>query len=184
MRGTGADGLVVCAGQRFDPEGSSPSAARMRGGVSKDGGNASSAGELDHGEPSTGTKSETTDTAKGMHLQSRSVREDDPEGRVSTARWNPKGVRRSTGPSSGGGHSHDEPVGQRWGEVEPALWGRRHSHPPAASGCVRTARYGRSRRDPRRTRPVPGWHRDQRPYKPHSEVGSDAGRVVGRPNST
>jgi len=41
----------VCAGQRFDPEGSSPSAARMRGGVSKDGGNASSAGELDHGEP-------------------------------------------------------------------------------------------------------------------------------------
>src|SRR5262245_21028355 len=45
------DRLVVCAGQRFDPEGSSPSAARMRGGVSKDGGNASSAGELDHGEP-------------------------------------------------------------------------------------------------------------------------------------
>jgi len=46
-----AEGFVVCAGQRFDPEGSSPSAARMRGGVSKDGGNASSAGELDHGEP-------------------------------------------------------------------------------------------------------------------------------------
>ena len=41
----------MCAGQRFDPEGSSPSAARMRGGVSKDGGNASSAGERDHGEP-------------------------------------------------------------------------------------------------------------------------------------
>ena len=46
-----AEGFVVCAGQRFDPEGSSPSAAQMRGGVSKDGGNASSAGELDHGEP-------------------------------------------------------------------------------------------------------------------------------------
>ena len=46
-----ADRLVVCAGQCFDPEGSSPSAARMRGGVSKDGGNASSAGERDHGEP-------------------------------------------------------------------------------------------------------------------------------------
>jgi hypothetical protein len=71
------DGVpVVCAGQRLDPEGSSPSAARMRGGVSKDGGNASSAGEHDHGEPYTGTKSETTDTAKGMHLQSSSVRED------------------------------------------------------------------------------------------------------------
>src|SRR3954464_14797178 len=48
----------------------------MRGGVSKDGGNASSAGELDHGEPYTGTKLETTDTAKGMHLKSGSVRED------------------------------------------------------------------------------------------------------------
>jgi hypothetical protein len=66
----------VCAGQRFDPEGSSPSVARMRGGLSKDGGNASSAGELDHGEPYAGTKSETTDTAKGMHLKSCSVRKD------------------------------------------------------------------------------------------------------------
>jgi hypothetical protein len=46
-----SDDRVVCAGQRFDPEGSSPSAALMRGGVSKDGGNASSAGEHDHGEP-------------------------------------------------------------------------------------------------------------------------------------
>src|SRR3954468_18273080 len=83
-----------------------------------------------------------------------------------------------------GSHPHDEPVGQRWGEVEPALWGRRRPHSPTVSRCLRTARYGRSRRDPRRTRPVPGWHRDQRPYKPHSEVGSDAGRVVRRPNST
>jgi hypothetical protein len=66
----------MCAGQRFDPEGSSPSAARMRGGLSKDGGNASSAGERNHGEPYAGTKSETTDTAKGMHLPSRSVRKD------------------------------------------------------------------------------------------------------------
>jgi len=41
----------TCAGQCFDPEGSSPSAARMRGGVSKGGGNASPAGERDHGEP-------------------------------------------------------------------------------------------------------------------------------------
>jgi len=71
-----SDGCVVCAGQRLDPEGSSPSAARMRGGVSKGGSNASSAGEHDHGEPYAGTKSETTDTAKGMHLPSRSVRKD------------------------------------------------------------------------------------------------------------
>ena len=37
--------VVVCAGQRADQEGSSPSGARMRGAVSKDGGNASSAEE-------------------------------------------------------------------------------------------------------------------------------------------
>src|SRR5437763_8848689 len=83
-----------------------------------------------------------------------------------------------------GGCPGDEPVGQRWGKVEPALWGRRRSHSPTVSRCLRTARYGRSRRDPRRTRSVPGWHRDQRPYKPKGEVASDAERVVGRPNST
>jgi len=47
-----------------------------------------------------------------------------PEGRVSTVRWNPKGMRRNTGPQSRE-RSHDEPVGQRWGKVEPALWRRR-----------------------------------------------------------
>src|SRR5258705_12902045 len=28
------------------------------------------------------------------------------------------------------GYLKDEPVGQRWGKVEPALWGRRRSHTP------------------------------------------------------
>ena len=36
-----SDGLVVCAGQRTGQEGSSPSGPRMRGTVSKGGGNAS-----------------------------------------------------------------------------------------------------------------------------------------------
>ena len=45
----------------------------MRGAISKSGGNASLAGERGEGEPSTGTKLETTDTAKGMHLSLRSV---------------------------------------------------------------------------------------------------------------
>ena len=40
-RSTGAEQLVVCAGQRSDWEGSSPSSARMRSAVSKSGGNAS-----------------------------------------------------------------------------------------------------------------------------------------------
>jgi len=45
MRGGGADKPVVCAGQRIDQEGSSPSGARMRSAVSKSGGNASLAKE-------------------------------------------------------------------------------------------------------------------------------------------
>jgi len=80
--------------------------------------------------------------------------------------------------------SKDEPVGQRWGKVEPALWRRRRSHPPIVPRCVRTARYGRSMRDPRRTCHVPGWQQDKQPYKRKSEMGSDAWRVVGQPNST
>ena len=129
----------MCAGQRFDPEGSSPSAARMRGGVSKDGGNASSAGEHDHGEPYAGTKSETTDTAKGRTYRRA----------LSARTTGGQGVRREAGSERHaenyravikGGHLHDEPVGQRWGEVEPALWGRRRSHPPTVSRCLRMAR--------------------------------------------
>jgi len=58
-----------------------------------------------------------------------------------------------------GGCPEDEPVGQRWGKVEPALWRRRRSHSPTAPRCLRTARYGRTMRDLRRTGAVSGWHR-------------------------
>ena len=40
-----SDGCVVCAEQRVDQEGSSPSGARMRSAISERGGNASRAGE-------------------------------------------------------------------------------------------------------------------------------------------
>ncbi len=63
-----SDCAVVCAEQRIDQEGSSPSGAQMRGAISKSGVNASPAG--------------------GAILR----------GRVSTVRWNPKGMRRTTGP--------------------------------------------------------------------------------------
>src|SRR5271163_1621983 len=40
-----------------------------------------------------------------------------------------------------GGHPEDEQVGQRWGKVEPALWGRRRfSFTCCATIKVRTAR--------------------------------------------
>ena len=50
-----------------------------------------------------------------------------------------------------GGHPEDELVGQRWDKVESALWRRRRSHSPTAPRCLRTARYGRTVRDLRRT---------------------------------
>jgi hypothetical protein len=55
-----------------------------------------------------------------------------------------------------GGCPADEPVGQRWDKVEPALWRRRRSHSPTAPRCLRTARYGRTVRDLRRTDRVSG----------------------------
>jgi len=64
----GVRAAIVCAGQRIDQEGSSPSGSRMRGVISKGGGNASLAEMIVS------------------------------EGRVSTARWNLKGLRRSAGP--------------------------------------------------------------------------------------
>ena len=69
-----SDEAIVCAGQRMSQEGSSPSGARMRSAVFKSGGNASLAGER-----------------RMTFLCST------PEGRVSIVRWNPKGLRRSTG---------------------------------------------------------------------------------------
>jgi hypothetical protein len=41
------------------------------------------------------------------------------------------------------GYPDCEPVGQRWGKVEPAVWRRRRSSSPIVPRCVRTARYGR-----------------------------------------
>ncbi len=64
-----------------------------------------------------------------------------------------------------GGYPNDEPVGQTWGKVEPALWWRRRSHPPPIPRCLRTARYGRTTRDLGRTRAVSEWYRNKRPYK-------------------
>ncbi len=64
-----------------------------------------------------------------------------------------------------GGYPEEEPVGQRWGKVEPALWRRRRSHSPTAPRCLRMARYGRVMRDLRRTGRVFGWHRSKQTYK-------------------
>ena len=69
--GRESDEAILCAGQRSDQEGSSPSGARMRSTISESGSEISLADE------------------KGTS-----------EGRVSIVRWNPKGMRRNTGPQS------------------------------------------------------------------------------------
>jgi hypothetical protein len=76
-----------------------------------------------------------------------------------------------------GGNPEDEPVGQRWGKVEPALWRRRRTHSPTAPRCLRTARYGRVMRDLRRTGRISGWHRGKQTYK---RERSGAQRSVSR----
>ena len=105
-----SDSGIVCAEQRIVQEGLSPSGARMRGAISKSGGNASLAGERFSG-------------GQGVH------REVESEGHEENYRA-----------VIDGGCPDDEPVGQRWGKVEPAVWGRRRSHSPTAPRCLRTAR--------------------------------------------
>jgi hypothetical protein len=72
------------------------SGARMRGVISEGGGNASLAGERRKVlEKSKRARRRKPDTAKA-DLEPPSC--NSLEGRVSIARWNPKGMRRSTGP--------------------------------------------------------------------------------------
>ena len=90
-----SDLLIVCAEQRVVQEGSSPSGARMRSAISERGGNASWAGEGGRVWRSlNGHESESRTRAKA-DLKPPTC--NSPEGRVSIARWNPKGMRRSTG---------------------------------------------------------------------------------------
>jgi len=91
---------TLCAEQRTGQEGSSPSGARMRGAVSESGGNASLAGERAGGMVNpTRARRRKPETAKG-DLKPPLGRSS--EGRVSTVRWNPKGMRSRTGPQSMG----------------------------------------------------------------------------------
>jgi hypothetical protein len=53
--------------------------------------------KADKENPKQGTKPETGEIDKGMYLSLIFVVRQ-PEDRVSTVRWNPKGMRRSTGP--------------------------------------------------------------------------------------
>jgi hypothetical protein len=82
-----------------------------------------------------------------------------------------------------GGYPEDEQVGQRWGKVEPALWGQRRSHSPIVPRCLLMARYGRFMCDPRRPAAVPVMSRVSDPIR-QNEMGSDAAAGVGGRSST
>jgi len=79
----------------------------------------------------------------------------------------------------------DEPVGQRWGKVESALWGRRrysftHRNKVYAGGTIRKNRA----MTPGELVVLALWQRHKRPDKQTSETGSEARGVVGPSNST
>src|ERR671924_1386443 len=82
-----------------------------------------------------------------------------------------------------GSHPEDEPVGQRGGKVEPALWRRRRTRSLLVPRCLRAARCGRLMGDLRRTRGGPRWRQVSDPIRAN-EVESEAARVVGQPSST
>src|ERR1700752_1032282 len=120
MRRRGADCCVVCAGQRMNQEGSSPSGARMRGAVSKGGGNASLADEILVG--GQGVRSDPE--SEGFEEKYRAVID---WGRPLMNRSAKDGIRSS-----------------------PHYGGEGVTHSPIAPRCLLAARYGRFMRDPRR----------------------------------
>ena len=94
-----SDRSFMCAGQRTDQEGWSPSGPLMRGVISKGGGNASPAARERYGETSTGTKAKAGYSQGGPEAVSTELR---MAGRPSRG-----GVRRACGEVPGrsrGGH--------------------------------------------------------------------------------
>ena len=72
------------------------------------------------------------------------------EGRVSTARWNPKGLRRSSGPESMGAIPTMNRSAKEGARSSRHYGDEGAIHPPLEPRCVRPARSGRTRRDPRK----------------------------------
>src|SRR5262245_10243541 len=132
----------------------------MRGAVSKSGGNASLAGERKVWRTLNGHEGESRIQPRGTcsHLS-------EPGG---------QGVHREVG-SEGhaekyravvdGGHPVTNRSAKGGARSSPHYGGEGVSHPPTVPRCLRTARYRRPTRDPRRTRLVLGGHREKQPYK-------------------
>jgi hypothetical protein len=142
-----SDRVIVCAEQRMNQEGSSPSGARMRSAVSKSGGNASLA------------------EARGRYV--RSLMRHEGESRKQARRtWSHRstcfggqGVRREVGSE---GYAEKYRAVIDWGRPRmnrsakdgirssPHYGGEGVTHSPIVPRCLLTARYGRFMRDLRR----------------------------------
>ena len=90
-------------------------------------------------EKSKRARRQKPDTAK---TDLKPVAQSGPEGRVSGAILKSEGFEEKYRAVINGGHPEDEQVGQRWGKVEPALWGRRrysftHRTKVFADGTIR-----------------------------------------------
>src|SRR4029453_13322840 len=70
------------------------------------------------------------------------------EGRVSTVRWNPEGMRRSSGPQSMGAIPTMNRSAKEGARSSRHYGDEGAIHPPLVPRCVRAARSGRARRDP------------------------------------
>src|SRR5471030_1465786 len=111
----------------------------MRSAISERGGNASRAGREEGMDKPKRARRRKLDTAKADLEPPLAV----PGGQGVHREVESEGHEEKYRAVINGGYPEDEPVGQRWGKVEPALWRRRSSHSPTAPRCLRMARYGR-----------------------------------------
>jgi hypothetical protein len=156
-RSSGTEQPVVCAGQYSVREGLSPSEVLMRDNISENWCKklVGPGGQRDH------------KGGQGVYREVESGRHEEKDRAV---------IKEAT---------PDEPVGQRWGKVESALWGRRrysftHRNKVYAGGTIRKNRA----MTPGELVVLPLWQRHKRPDKQASETGSKARGVVGPSNST
>ena len=171
-------GPVVCARQRTGQEGSSPSGPRMRGAVSKGGGNALPAAGGRYGDTYTGTQAKAGHSQGGPGAPTTELRR--------TGRPSRGGVRRVCGAVPGRSRGGDPMTNRsaKGGARSSLHYGGEGAliHPPhqgvcgrhgMEDQCVTLGDLGGSAGGAAATDPIS-----------ESEVGRDARRGVGRPNST
>ena len=173
-----SDEAVVCARQRNGQEGSSPSGPRMRGAVSKGGGNASPAAGGRYGDTYTGTQAKAGHSQGGPGAPTTELRR--------TGRPSRGGVRRVCGAVPGRSRGGDPMTNRsaKGGARSSLHYGGEGAliHPPyqgvcgrhgTEDQCVTLGDLGGSAGGTAATDPIS-----------ESEVGRDARRGVGRPSST